>query len=79
LATHLLGFFGEQPDAIFLRSRNEKPETIEQTARTDSHRFSGNSTKRHLLDELGGGGGGPQPFGNCRKRVLFSRHERITW
>ena len=43
---------------MFFRSRNEKAETIEQTARADPHRFSGNISESHFLDERGSGGGG---------------------
>ena len=63
---------------MFFRSRNEKAETIEQTARTDSHRLCGDIRETHILHERRSGGGGFQPVRNRRKRVLFSRHDFIA-
>ena len=39
-AAHLLRFLDEQLHGMFFRSRNEKAQTIEQTARADPHRLS---------------------------------------
>ena len=56
-AAGLLRFLDEQPHRMFFRSRNKKAEAIEQTARADPHRFSGNISESHFLDERGSGGG----------------------
>src|SRR5215468_7056345 len=60
---------------MFLRSRNEKSQTIEQTARADPQRRRGDIRKTHILYERSSSGGGFQPIRNCRKRVLFSGHD----
>src|SRR5262245_48560040 len=60
---------------MFFRSRNEKSETIEQTARADPHRFRRDIRETHIFHERRSGARGFQPIRNCRKRVLFGGHE----
>src|SRR5262249_25485900 len=62
---------------MFLRSRNEKSQTIEQTARANPQRRRGDIRKTHILYERSSSGGGFQPIRNCRKRVLFSGHDVV--
>src|SRR5215468_10390749 len=62
---------------MFLRSRNEKSQTIEQTARADPQRRRGDIRKTHILYERSSSGGGFQPIRNCRKRVLFNGHDVV--
>ena len=62
---------------MFFRSRNEKAETIEQTARTDPHHLGGDIRENHILYERRSGGGGFQPIRNRRKHVLFGSHDVI--
>src|SRR5262249_19442846 len=62
---------------MFLRSRNEKSQTIEQTARANPQRRRGDIRKTHILYERSSSGGGFQPIRNCRKCVLFSGHDVV--
>ena len=59
---------------MFFRSRNEKAETIEQTALADPHRLCGNTSETHFLDERGSCSCRFHFIRNCRKRVLFGAH-----
>src|SRR5262249_34421921 len=59
---------------MFLRSRNEKSQAIEQTARTDPQRRRGNIRETHIMYERSSSGGGFQSIRNCRKCVLFGGH-----
>ena len=54
---------------MFLRSRNEKAEAIEQTARADPHRFSGDLVETDFFHERGSGSRRLQSFGNASKSV----------
>jgi hypothetical protein len=60
---------------MLFRSRNEKTEAIEQTARADPHRLSWDFVKTDVFYERSSGSSRLQSIGNGSKSVLLGRHD----